>query len=41
MDIKNKLTYEAPETEVVEVQIESSLLQLSGGKYSPFDEEKI
>lgn len=41
MDIKNKLTYEAPRTEVVEVQIENALLQLSGGKYSPFDEEKI
>ena len=41
MDIKNKLTYEAPRTEVVEVQIESALLQLSGGKYPPYDGEKI
>ena len=41
MDIKNKLTYEAPRTEVVEVQIENALLQLSGGKYPPYDGEKI
>ena len=41
MEIKDKLTYEAPRTEVVEVQIESALLQLSGGKYPPYDGEKI
>jgi len=41
MEIKQKLVYDAPDMEVVEVRIENQILQPSGGLYQEWEGEDI
>ena len=41
MESKHKEIYDAPEMTVIAVRMESSLLQLSGGRYPEWEEENI
>ncbi len=41
MITQTKEQYVSPEAKVLEMSIESAILQMSGGKYPPYDGEKI
>ena len=41
MIVQTKDQYISPISEVLEMSTESAILQMSGGKYSPYDGEKI
>ena len=41
MITQTKEQYVSPEAKVLEMSTESAILQMSGGKYSPYDGENI